>query len=404
MRSHRVWALFTVLAIAVGSTTSVAAQQTPEPTRREIIEQAQAEKVKSLHPYELTRGERLMNKVEDLTVNSGLHWHQFFESANHGAGFTLGAGYMHHVSPYNLLDVRGSYSILGYQLLEAEFIAPRIFHRRGQLSVLGGYREATQVAFYGLGTDSSKVNRTNYLFREPYVSGLMTLWPTRKLLMLRGGVEVAQWTQRSGEGSFPSIETAYTPTTLPGLGAQVKYLHTQGTVGFDWRPARDYARRGGLYAVTLHDYKDNDEALGFRQVDYEVVQHFPILREAWAISLRGLVQTTMTKSGQEIPFFLLPSLGGGHNMKGYESDRFRDRNSLLLQGEWRIMVNRFMDTALFYDAGKVASHTSDLDLNGLTHDYGAGVRFHSPTSTMFRVDVARSPEGIRLVFASSAAF
>src|SRR4029079_8408560 len=212
--------------IAVGSTTSVAAQQTPEPTRREIIEQAQAEKVKSLHPYELTRGERLMNKVEDLTVNGGLHWHQFFESANHGAGFTLGAGYMHHVSPYNLLDVRGSYSILGYQLFEAEFIAPRIFHRRGQLSVLGGYREATQVAFYGLGTDSSKVNRTNYLFREPYVSGLMTLWPTRKLLMLRGGVEVAQWTQRSGEGSFPSIETAYTPQTLPGLSAEVSYLHT----------------------------------------------------------------------------------------------------------------------------------------------------------------------------------
>jgi outer membrane translocation and assembly module TamA len=91
-------------------------------------------------------------------------------------------------------------------------------------------------------------------------------------------------------------------------------------------------------------------------------------------------------------------------MKGYESDRFRDRNSLLLQGEWRIMVNRFIDTALFYDAGKVASHTSDLDLNGLTHDYGAGVRFHSPFSTMFRVDVARSPEGLRLVFASSAAF
>ena len=403
MRCRRVFALFTVI-IAVGSTTSVVAQQTPEPTRLGGIEQAQAEKVKSLHPYELSRGERLMNKVEDLTVNGGLHWHQFFDSAYHGAGFTLGAGYMHHVSPYNLLDVRGSYSILGYQRFEAEFIAPRIFQRRGQLSVLGGYREATQVAFYGLGTDSSKANRTNYLFREPYVSGLMTLWPTRKLLMLRGGVEVAKWTQRPGEGSFPSIETAYTPQTLPGLGAQVTYLHTQGTVGFDWRPARDYARRGGLYAVTLHDYKDNDEALGFRQVDYEVIQHFPILRETWAISLRGLVQTTMEKSGQQIPFFLLPSLGGGHNMKGYESYRFRDRNSLLLQGEWRIMVNRFMDTALFYDAGKVAAHTSDLDLDGLTHDYGAGVRFHSPSSTMFRVDVARSPEGTRLVFAGSAAF
>jgi hypothetical protein len=395
--------LFTVLAIAVGSTTAVVAQA-PEPTRRDAIEQAQAEKVKSLHPYVLTTGERLMNKVEDITVNGGLHWHPFFESAYHGAGFTLGAGYMHPVSPYNLLDVRASYSILGYKRAEAEFIAPRLFQRRGELSVLGGYREATQVAFYGLGTDSSKQNRTNYLFNEPYVSGLMTLWPTRKLLMLRGGVEMSQWTLNPGEGSFPSIETVYPSQSLPGVGAKVRYLHTQGTVGFDWRPSRDYARRGGLYAITLHDYTDNDEVFGFRQVDYEVVQHFPILRETWAISLRGLAQTALTKPGQQIPFFLLPSLGGGHNMKGYESYRFRDRNSLLLQAEWRIMVNRFMDTAFFYDTGKVAARREDLDLNGLTHDYGFGVRFHSPLSTFFRVDLARSPEGLRLVFASSAAF
>jgi len=402
MRYLRAFELFAVLAIAAGSTTVLA--QTPEPTRREAIEQEQAEKVKTLQPYKLTTGERVMNKFEDITVNGGLHWHQFLDSAYHGAGLTLGAGYMHHVSPYNLLDVRASYSILGYTRVEAEFIAPRIFNRRGELSILGGYREATQVGFYGLGTDSSKDNRTNYLFKEPYVSGLMTVWPARKFLMLRGGAEMRQWTQESGEGSFPSIETAYTPQTLPGLGAKVKYLHTQGTVGFDWRPSPGYARRGGFYAVTLHDYKDTDEAFGFRQVDYEVVQHVPILREAWAISFRALAQTTQLKSGQEIPFFLLPSLGGGHNMKGYESYRFRDRNSLLLQGEWRIMANRFMDTALFYDAGKVTRSTADLDFKGLTHDYGIGVRFHSPFSTMFRVDLARSPEGLMLVFASSAAF
>jgi hypothetical protein len=396
--------LVAVLLIAGAWPGALWAQQGTEPTRRGTLEQEQAEKSKDLHPYVLTTGEKVMNKVEDITVNGGLHWHQFFDSAYHGAGFTLGAGYMHHVSPYNLLDVRGSYSILGYKRFEAEFMAPRLFQRRAELSVLGGYREATQVAFYGLGTDSVRSHRVNYLFKQPYLSGIMTVWPMRKLLMLRGGAEVTQWTQNPGEGSFPSIETVYTPQTLDGLGAQVKYLHTQGTVGFDWRPARDYARRGGFYGVTLHDYKDSDEAFGFRQVDYEVVQHFPILREAWAISLRGLAQATMLKGDQTIPFFLLPSLGGGHNMKGYESYRFRDRNSLLLQAEWRIMVNRFMDTALFYDAGKVAAHTSDLDLQGLTHDYGFGVRFHSPFSTFFRVDLARSPEGLRLVLASSAPF
>ena len=401
MRSCRI--LLTALVVATGWPIAVMAQA-PEPSRSGVIEQEQAEKAKDLHPYVPSAGEKWMNKVEDLTVNGGLHWHHFFDSAYHGAGFTLGAGYMHHVSSYNLVDVRGSYSRLGYTRLEAEFIAPRIFQRRGELSILGGYREATQVAFYGLGTHSSKDDRTNYLFQQPYVSALMTLWPTRKFFMLRGGVEVDQWNQKPGEGSFPSIETVYTPQTLPGLGAKVKYLHTQGTVGFDWRPARSYARRGGFYGVTLHDYKDSDEAFGFRQIDYEAIQHFPILRESWAISLRGLAQTTMRKSGQEIPFFVLPSLGGGHNMRGYESYRFRDRNSLLMQAEWRIMISRFMDTAFFYDAGKVATDTADLDLSVLTHDYGVGVRFHSPFTTLFRVDLAKSPEGLRLVFAGSAPF
>jgi hypothetical protein len=402
MRSVYVSTMFAVFMCLAAAT--LARAQTPEPTRREVIEQEQAEKAKTLHPYMLTTTERMLNKLEDITVNGVMRWHPFFDSAYHGSGFSPGVGYMSHVSPYNLLDVRGNYSILGYKKVEAEFIAPRIFQRRGELSVLGGYRDATQVAFYGFGTDSSKSDRANYLFKQPYVSGLMTLWPTRKLLMVRGGVEYTQWTQNPGEGSFPSVETVYTPQTLPGLGAKINYLHTQGTVGFDWRPSRDYARRGGYYGVTLHDYTDNDQQFGFRQVDYEVVQHFPILREAWAISLRGLMQTSSTKSGQQIPFFMLPSLGGGHNLRGYESYRFRDRDSLLLQAEWRIMVNRFMDTAFFYDTGKVAARTRDLDLDGLTHDYGFGMRVHSPFSTLFRVDLAKSPEGLMLVFAGSAPF
>jgi hypothetical protein len=403
MRIGRVLPILVGVAVTLGSAQVVLAQGAA-PTREAVIEQEQAQKAKNLRPYTIGKAERVMNKVEDITVNSGLHWHPFFESAHNGAGFTLGAGYKHHVSPYNLLDVRGSYSILGYTRVEGEFIAPRIFQRRGELSILGGFREATQVAFYGTGIESVKDSRTNYLFKESYGSGLLTMWPTRKFLMLRGGVGYSQWTLDSGKGSFPSIETMYSPQTLPGVGAEITYLHSQGTVGVDWRPSAGYARRGGFYGVTLHDYKDQDEAFGFRQVDYEVIQHIPILRETWAISLRGLAQTTQTKSNQEIPFFLLPSLGGGHNLKGFESYRFRDRHSLLLQGEWRIMVNRYLDTALFYDAGKVAARLADLDTRGLRHDYGFGVRFHSPFNTHLRVDVARSDEGLRLVFAGSAPF
>jgi len=222
--------------------------------------------------------------------------------------------------------------------------------------------------------------------------------------MLRGGLELSEWNTKPGEGTAPSVEEVYNPASLPGLDARITYLHSQATIGIDWRPAPDYARRGGFYGVTFHDYADRDDAFGFKQVDYEIIQHFPILRETWAISVRGLVETTWLKGDQEIPYFMLPSLGGGSNLRGYSSWRFRDRNSLLLQGEWRIMVNRYLDTVFFYDAGKVERLTADLDLNGLKHDFGFGVRFHTPLVTPLRIDLAKSPEGLSLVFATSAVF
>ena len=119
MRICRVFTLIACVAVVVGSDRNVQAQ---EPSRAGQIEQEQAEKTKTLHPYPVSTGERIMNKVEDITVNGGLHWHPFFDNAYRGGGFAIGAGYMHHVSSYNLLDVRGSYSIRNYKRAEVEFM------------------------------------------------------------------------------------------------------------------------------------------------------------------------------------------------------------------------------------------------------------------------------------------
>ncbi len=101
---------------------------------------------------------------------------------------------------------------------------------------------------------------------------------------------------------------------------------------------------------------------------------------------------------------MLPYVGGGSTLRGFVSHRFRDLNAMALQAEWRIMVNRFLDTAFFYDAGKVAARRSDLDFSGLKSDYGFGVRFHGPFTTPLRIEVARSAEGLRLVFAMGPIF
>ena len=334
-----------------------------------------------------------------------MKWHPFFDSAYSGGGFTLGVGRATHVSGYNFIDARASYSIAGYKRAEVEFVAPRVFNRRGHLSVLGGWREATQVGFYGIGTNTSKDDRTNYLFQQPYLSALLNVFPTRRVLNLRGGVEFSQWAQKPGEGTFPSVETEYTPETLPGLGAKVNYLHTQGTIGIDSRTSPGYTRRGVFLGATIHDYRDNDDQFGFQMAEYEGIAHLPILRETWVLSFRGRVQSAFDKDGQQTPFFMLPSAGGGSSLRAFSSWRFRDKNSLLMQAEWRIMINRYLDLAVFYDTAKVAARQSDLDFKDLKDDYGVGVRFHGPFSTPLRVDFSRGRESsLSFTFSSSAAF
>jgi len=393
-----------LLAIVVAAPRS-AAQETEPQTRTAVIEREKTEKSGAVEQYRPGKVEQWLDSAEDLFLTGRLKVHPFFQSAYSGGGFTLGAGYITRVSPYNLFDVRGSITFSGYKRLEAEFIAPRLFNRRGHLSVIGGWREATQVGFYGIGTgNTSKDDRVNYSFKQPYAGATLDVRPTRRILLLRGGVDISEWKQGPGSGTFPSVEEVYTPETLPGLGASPTYLHSQAMIALDSRPAVDYARRGTFLGVTGHDYWDRDGDFGFTQVDYEAIQHVPLLREAWVLSFRGRVQTAWEKSGEEIPFFMLPSVGSGSTLRGFPSWRFRDRNSLLLQAEWRIMVNRFIDTAVFYDAGKVTRRTSDLDLDGLKSDYGFGVRFHGPLATPLRVELAKSNEGLNIVFAASAAF
>lgn len=376
-----------------------------EATSREgVIEQEQDAKAAALKPAQPGKAEQYVTRLSgSFFAGTGLH--SFWDNAYSGGGFTLGAGYQHYVSPYNTLDVRGSITFIGYKRVEAEFLAPELFNRRGRLSVLGGWREATQVGFYGFGMTSTEAARANYSFQQPHVGASLELFPTRRVFLLRGGIELSQWKQNPGKGDVPSVDEVYTPATLPALGAHPVYTQVQGTVGFDSRaPAPGYARRGGFYGVTLHDFVDKSGAYGFKQVDYEGIQHIPILREAWVVSLHAMAQTTYDKNGQTIPFFMMPSIGGGSDLRAYSSWRFRDLNSLYLQAEWRIMVNRFVDMAVFYDAGKVAARRADLDLSGMKSDAGLGFRFHGPASTPLRLEFTRGSEGFSLVISASEVF
>ena len=130
-------------------------------------------------------------------------------------------------------------------------------------------------------------------------------------------------------------------------------------------------------------------------------QFVPILHGNWVLFLGLRASTTSAGSGRTVPFFLMPTLGGGSDLRGYGTYRFRDRHSILLTAEYRWYAQEYVDAAIFYDAGKTVPDRSALDFTGLKSSFGAGVRFHTPLATVLRIELAHSREGLALILAFS---
>ena len=174
--------IITLLALTFGTVPARAADAQDVTSRAALIQEAEQTKSESLRPAEPDKAEAYVARLSDALLSGDMHWHAFWTNAYSGGGFTLGAGYMRHVSSYNLIDLRGSITPSGYKRIEAQFFAPELFARRGTLSVLGGWREATQVGFYGLGRSSHKESQVNYGFTQPY---MINHYPGRMTIVLQ---------------------------------------------------------------------------------------------------------------------------------------------------------------------------------------------------------------------------
>jgi hypothetical protein len=385
--------------ILMGAHTDRAAAQD---SRTALIEAQQAEKARSGATYTPNKAERTIVALKRELIDDPNGFYPFFGSVYSGGGFTLGAGYRRFSGDRTHADLKGLYSFKNYKLIE--FSTDSWGHADGRLDLhaRAGWRDATQIAFHGIGMDTPE-DRTNFRMKQAYAGGDVAAHPV-PWTVLRAGLSFEDFSLESGTGNTPSIEEEHTPASAPGLGANPTYLHLTGSAGIDSRPSPGYARRGALYQVAYHNYADSDDTYSFDRMDAEIVQHIPILRENWVISLHGLLQTTLDDD-DTVPYFLMPSLGSGSTLRGFSGWRFRDRHSLLMSGEFRWIPSRLaIDMALFYDTGKVTPRFDDIGWKGLASDVGIGIRFHGPLATPLRVEVARSREGTRIVFAGDAAF
>ena len=407
MRARHVFGVCSAVSLLILPARIVLAQ-TPEPqTRQTVIAQAQADKQQRLAPPRRNRGEILLDRLEDMGLITGhpRGLYPVIDSIYPGGGFAGGVGVRQTFGDDGAVNVLGAYSLSRFWHVQTEVSLPTFAHNRARVSLAGRYLDAPDVKYYGVGNDSVKEDQTRFGY-SPRGGGARLDFEASRYISLGGGVNYIDIETSAGR-TAPSIETRFSPADTPGLARDhFDYINSSARARVDWRRSPGYTGKGGSYQLQFDDYRDrDDDGYSFRSLEAEVLQLIPLLRANWVIALRGVGTVTDIDDTDAVPYFMLPSLGGGGTLRGYPDFRFRDRHRLLMNAELRWTPARFMDMALFYDTGKVTSRRKDLDFDDLQDSYGLGMRLIGFQDYIFRVEVAHSREhAARLLFSAGAAF
>ena len=376
-------------------------------TRAAQLAAKQAEKAKVLEPYKPTKAEKIIYRLETRFSGTATGFYPFFGSAYPGGGLALGAGYQNRFGDTGGYHFHGAYSIRGYKMFDAGLRLPAFASGRMKTFVNAHYVDADEVAFFGIGNETDEDDEAAYSF-TPITFGVDETIDLTRELHVGGGVAYQSYeTDTGGSTTVPSLEDVFVvPDEAPGFGQDFKYITGNVFAEFDWRESPGYTTSGGLYRVDWTHYKDREDGdFDFRRTDITLIQHIPILRGNQGLAFRALVSTTgFVGDTQFIPFFLLPKLGGGSELRGFRDFRFRDNHRMLLTAEYRWRPSKFMDMAIFYEVGKVGTEREDLDFEDLHNSYGIGARFHGPNLSALRIELARSVEGMRVIIGAGAAF
>jgi hypothetical protein len=321
----------------------------------------------------------------------------------------LGPGYRRTVlGGRGRVDVSGAVSWYLSTAAQASFELPALAHRRVSVGAEGRYQDARRVEYFGLGNDSRESDRSAYGFRNVDVTGFGRVRATPWLSIdgRVGWIPPPDLLAASGPRlNLPSTIDAFTDAGAPGISTQPAFLHSDISVIADVLDHPSHPTTGGMYRATASAYTDQGAgAYSFRRYEIEAAQFIPLGTRRWVLGLHGWGVFSATSAGRSVPFYLMPSLGGTNTLRGYFNYRFHDNDLQNVTIESRVTLLTHMDVAVFADEGKVAPDASHLDLRHARTSYGAGVRFHNATSTLFRLDAGHSVEGWHVFFRVSDSF
>ena len=314
---------------------------------------------------------------------------------------SAGPGFRHHLGDEALLfDASAAVSWKEFTTAQARTTAA-VFDGRLNLGVHALWQDCTQVNYFGPAASSSLGKRSEFGLRAgDYTVSAATAvhggWSAEFRTGLLDGLQVLAPSGWHDPG-FPDARTLFTDRTTPGLDRQPSFWHTDLVVTADTLNHQDHPSRGWALQAAASAYRDRDFGeFSFERYELNAIEIIPIMRALWLLAVRESAVMTTPLAGNQVPFYLEPSLGGQNALRGYLDNRFQDRDVAALNVESRWLVFAHLDAAIFLDAGQAAGAVREFSTAGTKTSYGFGLRLHTGADTLVRVDLARGSEGWRV--------
>lgn len=396
------------------------------PTRTEELIALRRAKAEALEPNEPARAEVLLLYVEDSRLlerifNPAAGWFVQAGGLSEGSLLALGGGYRIDDSRGGATDLRALGSIGGAWLADLQWHSDRRRENPVAASVGVAVERHANQQFFGLGPDATPEFDSDFDLDERRAGAAFMFRPTGWLTVgASGGFarfdparldldfddedDVLGVELLSDDWSDVDLQVRqYVEGAIPALGERTRFTHAGVDLVID---RRDDARRPGWYVEAGRRwYRDADgRGYDFSATRVDVQRFLPVWRGERIVALRLRAEQVAAADGSRVPFYLQPTLGGSRSLRGYERQRFRDTNALLLQAEYRYVVNPFVSGALFAEAGQVAPAWRAMRADRLRGGVGFGLRAGYRELVVLRADVAFGGEGPRLIVALSGVF
>jgi len=316
-------------------------------------------------------------------------------------------------------SVAAEYGGVYQQAYKLSFEGDEVGHSPLWLEAALRYEFKPGVLFWGIGNQSASAARPEPV--DPRAAAIESRYrENRALASLLVGETIrqnSQWAQIGMMGIYnrrrfgpstrhfnePSLEEAYDTSELVGYEEGVDVLELGPVFVFDSRNQRVLSSRGN-YLNSFASYGiPFRQAGGFWHYGVTAATFINLYRDTRVLSFRAVLEA-VHGDADEIPFTDLMRLGGSERLRGYASDRFREKLSFVATAEYRYPIHDLVAGEVFVDAGRVGPGYGDVfalsNDNPVRAGAGVGLVLHDQEDVLFKAEAAYGEE-LTLFFATS---